>query len=137
LVQRRDKAEDNADMNKGDDNKAACLAAGALVADIQMIWTFHALHSKTETGSRNRPDKLFETKLPKKPSDPTRRRLRGALQLLLKQSVILLARGITSAAQAGSELMSSPYDGLSGRGLGVGACRDQLFRICSIQRIAM
>jgi hypothetical protein len=34
-------------MNTGDDGKAACFATGALVANIQMIWTFHALHSKT------------------------------------------------------------------------------------------
>jgi hypothetical protein len=49
-------------VNTNDDGNAAGFAAGALVADIQVIWTFHALHSKTETGSRNRPNKLFETK---------------------------------------------------------------------------
>jgi len=49
-------------MNTDDDGNAASSAGGALVAYIQVIWTFHALHSKTETGSRNRPNKLFETK---------------------------------------------------------------------------
>jgi hypothetical protein len=49
-------------VNTGDDGQASCPAGGAFVTDIQMIWTFHALHSKTGAGSHDQPNDLFETK---------------------------------------------------------------------------
>jgi hypothetical protein len=40
-------------MNASDDGDAARFAGRALVADIQMVWTFHALSLKTERTRHN------------------------------------------------------------------------------------
>jgi hypothetical protein len=85
-------------VNAGHNGKATKPVGDALVADIQVIWTFHALHSKTGTGSRNRPNELIETNKPNAGAVCRR------LQLLLKQSLILFARGISPVMQAGQGL---------------------------------
>src|SRR5262245_59846297 len=62
-----------------------------------MIRTFHALHSKTEG-----PVRLPAHPTVRDQDNPTQRRMLAPYRLLLKQSLILFARGINPAVhQAG------------------------------------